>query len=239
MPWSGLVSFLLYAHLDADVLFFRSVNALKRACVISTVFYVHRLYSKYCVSMPWSGLVSFLQPHKPGRCAVLCTGVNALKRACVISTQQVRRHGIVVTAVCQCPEAGLCHFYGDGISAVVMTVLCVNALKRACVISTPYIYCDRYRQRDVSMPWSGLVSFLRGDTGPERGPQRSVSMPWSGLVSFLPRLMKLLTFTGVLEGIFWRIYQKISKVSCIPSKSGHEVNCRVFWHNSLLRNIAR
>ena len=86
------------------------------------------------VSMPSGGLIPFLQGTQGGASPDK-TGVNALRRAYTISTSAFGRNSNGFIIWCQCPLAGLYHFYW--------------VRKRG-----------RKGNKTVSMPSSGLIPFL-------------------------------------------------------------------------------
>ena len=63
--------------------------------------------------------------------------------------------------LCQCPSTGLSHFYYPELEIVFDAPKCVNALLRAYPISTRSRTERIYGSINVSMPFYGLIPFLR------------------------------------------------------------------------------
>ena len=138
------------------------VNALKRATLISTALSLLEENAKDIVSMPSNGQRSFL-----------------------LDTATETESG----EVCQCPQTGNAHFYGSEVSPLYYRMLRVNALKRATLISTRR-HQRRHQRRHVSMPSNGQRSFLHL-CGLKMSSSSIVSMPSNGQRSFLRRYVRL------------------------------------------------
>ena len=135
------------------------INALERAFTISTQCKSSCAWS-IDVSMPSDGLIPFLLPTALQATRARRSCVNALWRAYTISTRTLRQRR-KESLVCQCPLAGLYHFYLQTVegsppdngfvsmpSGELISFLhyvnqkpesfsaCVNALERANIIST-------------------------------------------------------------------------------------------------------
>ena len=110
------------------------------------------------VSMPFNGLIPFLRGY--------------------IYEKNINRK-------CQCPSTGLYHFYKKLLSKTDQYLKCVNALQRAYIISTFIKMTKIWRSKYVSMPFNGLIPFLR-DSIWISNMRTNVSMPFNGLIPFLP-----------------------------------------------------
>ena len=110
------------------------------------------------MSMPFNGLIPFLRGY--------------------IYEKNINRK-------CQCPSTGLYHFYKKLLSKTDQYLKCVNALQRAYIISTFIKMTKIWRSKYVSMPFNGLIPFLR-DSIWISNMRTNVSMPFNGLIPFLP-----------------------------------------------------
>ncbi len=135
-----------------------SVNALYRASPISTQFRRNRQNRQRSVSMPYIGLLPFLR---------------------ILLRVAQRR------IWCQCPISGFSHFYLSCFWKSEESLSCVNALYRASPISTGsrqrsgnrFYLCVNalYRASPISTRFSTLRNFI----------DYIVSMPYIGLLPFL------------------------------------------------------
>ena len=139
------------------------------------------------VSMPCGGLTPFLRPvQEPGtgqepEVSMPCGGLTPFLRENTASTSKEGEK-------CQCPVAGLLHFYLHGQRLMSLLQGGVNALWRAYSISTDFSDLVLGAIGTVCQcPVAGLLHFYWGRLWTTQKSHFCVSMPCGGLTPFLPQ----------------------------------------------------